>query len=326
MSILPAAGVIQRPSPYAGSTSIALLTESPPIPPTLAARTHALGVGHASPRLASYTVLRYLLLPVPLPLHLLPLLHAELWPLRVRAAGVIRRPSPGTESIFFAQRTEFRVLRVPSEVEKSIVGAARTIGQLRRALFPILGLPSSLAGVSAMGAFFGYVGYFLSTFRTVDQCHVSPLPGADSKPLVNVTEFRVLDRLQRAARTDISHRMASAPLRFLAPGLLRRLLTSRFVLRPLLRGGGQVVALAADVNHVAGVGDEVVSLESLGLGLADDVVRVEHSLVAANAARSPDADHEGRSTGEAINPMSRLRVIGCMSVTLCDEQCFTRFY
>ena len=79
------------------------------------------------------------------------------------------------------------------------------------------------------------------------------------------------------------------------------------------------MALAADVNHIARIGDEVVSLESLGLGLADDVVRVEHSLVAADAARSPDADHEGRSTGEAINPMSRLRVIGCMSATLCNR-------
>ena len=57
------------------------------------------------------------------------------------------------------------------------------------------------------------------------------------------------------------------------------------------------MALAADVNHIAGVGDEVVSLESLGLGLTDDVVRVEHSLVAADAARSPDADHEERGTG-----------------------------
>lgn len=57
------------------------------------------------------------------------------------------------------------------------------------------------------------------------------------------------------------------------------------------------MALATDVNHIAGVGDEVVSLESLGLGLTDDVVRVEHSLVAADAARSPDADHEERGTG-----------------------------
>ena len=111
---------------------------------------------------------------------------------------------------------------------------------------------------------------------------------------MNVAEFRAPDLLQGAARANISHRFALTSLRLL---LRLRLLRLRFVFRPLLRGWGQVVALAADVNHIAGVGDEVVSLESLGLGLTDDVVRVEHSLVAADAARSPDADHEERGTG-----------------------------
>ena len=131
--------------------------------------------------------------------------------------------------------------------------------------------------------------------------HASPLPPVPEFPARQVVAADVLSGLRwmLAPAADVGHRLASArlrfllrPLRLLSPLRFVRLLSPlRFVLRPLLRGGGQVVTPAADVNHVTGVGDQVASVESLGLGLADDVVRVEHPLVAADAARSPDADH-----------------------------------
>ena len=127
---------------------------------------------------------------------------------------------------------------------------------------------------------------------------------------MNVTELRTRHRVQPASPT--THQSASgfrdAPDRLHLPHRLLR----PFHLRPaLLRleplavliGCREFVTGAADVNHVSGIGDEVGSALLASLGLADDVVRVEHLTGTADSARPTHSGHDSRRAAWVFNPL-----------------------
>ena len=60
---------------------------------------------------------------------------------------------------------------------------------------------------------------------------------------------------------------------------------------------------AADVNHVSGIGDEVGSALLASLGLADDVVRVEHLAGTADSACPTHSGHDSRRAAWVFNPL-----------------------
>ena len=61
------------------------------------------------------------------------------------------------------------------------------------------------------------------------------------------------------------------------------------------------MAVPANPDDVSLVARQVLATSLRGLAPADDVVRVEHPLVAADAARSPDADHARPRAAWAFN-------------------------
>ena len=76
---------------------------------------------------------------------------------------------------------------------------------------------------------------------------------------------------------------------------------------------------AADVNHVSGIGDEVGSALLASLGLADDVVRVEHLAGTADSARPTHSGHDSRRAAWVFNPLPNYRIwiVISQSITFC---------
>ena len=57
------------------------------------------------------------------------------------------------------------------------------------------------------------------------------------------------------------------------------------------------------MNHVSGIGDEVGSALLASLGLADDMVRVEHLAGTADSACPTHSGHDSRRAAWVFNPL-----------------------
>ena len=116
-----------------------------------------------------------------------------------------------------------------------------------------------------------------SRFARVDDLlhpKISPPPRSDSKPLVNVAEFRAPDLLQGAARANISHRFALTSLRLLRFRLLPRLRLGPVL--PRLRSDGDSIDGSRGIASGAVVSVSATSvtvLPLLGLRLLDETLQ-----------------------------------------------------
>jgi hypothetical protein len=150
-------------------------------------------------------------------------------------------------------------------------------------------------------------------------------PPASPTPLVNVTVVRARHSVQPASAT--AHESASGFRN--ASGRLH--LPHHLLLRPLSLplealavqvGRREFVTVAADVNHVSGVADEFGSALLARLGLADDVVWVEHPAVAADSALPTRSGHAQPRAAWVFNPLQGALVqtsTGSVSLSSAEE-------
>lgn len=100
--------------------------------------------------------------------------------------------------------------------------------------------------------------------------------------------------IDRSPASVTNHDFIPIPVLALAQFLsahIRFCLPLPFEVLPHYRGGGEVVTLTTDVNNISRISDEVKPFQLLTLCLTDDMVWVEHSLIAANSTSAFHSHH-----------------------------------